>query len=179
MLTKLVEVSEAGNRRLKADQYWPNQEQENLVFPRSGLRVEQIRHRALSQGNYVLRKFLVSHGNQTRGTIVHQLHCTAWPDHDVPSSPDLLLELVREANSLSSDLSSPILVHCSAGVGRTGTLIATFRILQEITRSSFLSQVSSPWETVVTMRTARPLMVQQCEQYQYIFECIRDFLKSN
>lgn len=56
MLTKLVEVSEAGNRRPKADQYWPNQEQENLVFPRSGLRVEQIRHRDLNQGNYIMRQ---------------------------------------------------------------------------------------------------------------------------
>ena len=54
-----------------------------------------------------------------------------------------------------------------------------YRILQEIKRSSFLSQVPSPWETVVTMRAARPMMVQQFEQYKFIFEFIRDFLKSN
>ena len=171
MLTKLVEVSEAGNRRLKADQYWPNQEQENLVFPRSGLRVEQIRHRDLSQGNYVLRKFLVSHGNQTRGTIVHQLHCMAWPDHDVPSSPDLLLELVREANSLSPDLSSPILVHCSAGVGRTGTFIAVHKLLRELERARPGTSLEVA-RTVLEMRKCRARMVQTLEQYVYIYKCL-------
>ena len=70
-----------------------------------------------------------------------------------------------------------MLVHCSAGVGRTGTLIAAFRIIQEMKRSSFLGQVPSPWETVVSMRAARPMMVQQSEQYLFIFQTIRDFLK--
>ena len=70
-----------------------------------------------------------------------------------------------------------MLVHCSAGVGRTGTLIAAFRIIQELKVSSFLGQVTSPWQTVVSMRAARPLMVQQSEQYLFIFQTIRDFLK--
>ena len=56
MLTKLVEISEAGRRKPKADQYWPELDQENLIFPRSGLRVEQLPHRRLDQESYKHRE---------------------------------------------------------------------------------------------------------------------------
>ena len=120
----------------------------------------------------------MSHGNQTRGTIVHQLHCMAWPDHDVPDSPHLLLELVREANSLSPDLSSPILVHCSAGVGRTGTFIAVHKLHRELERARPGTSLGVA-KTVLEMRKCRARMVQTLEQYVYIYKCLDQLFNEN
>ena len=49
---------------------------------------------------------------------------TTWPDHGVPSSPNPILKLIREVNDTMVDTSAPIVIHCSAGVGRTGCYIA-------------------------------------------------------
>ena len=72
--------------------------------------------------------------------------------------------------------SHPILVHCSAGVGRTGTFIAVYRIINSLLSSYIFYSLPSPWETVMEMRLARPKMVQKKEQYLYIFQCVKDFM---
>ena len=81
-------------------------------------------------GDICCRKFQVSRGSQS-GVLVHQLQATAWPDHSVPDSPQLVLELVSEASRLTGSPSGVILVHCSAGVGRTGTFIAVYKLVEE------------------------------------------------
>ena len=174
MLTKLEEETESGKKRPKADQYWPEVDQENFLFPNSDLRVEQLPHRRHDCGSYLHRKFLLTRGgqSQTSGTIVHQVQCTAWPDHSVPDSPHLLLELVREADVLSPHTSSPVLVHCSAGVGRMGTFIAVHKLMRDIERQKH-GTFLEVGRTVIEMRKCRMKMVQTAAQYVYIYKCLQ------
>ena len=109
-----------------------------------------------------------------------------WGDYSVPDTTTTLLSIIQKVRELSASSPSlpfirthaepaPILVHCSAGVGRTGTFIATFRLTSSINHMSLFSR-PSVWDTVVDMRRARPKMVQKREQYLYVYECIRDYL---
>ena len=170
MLTKLEETDDKGKSKRKAEKYWPDLDQPRLVLPRSHIRVEQLPHKWSEQGGFVYRKFLVTRGSNS-GTIVHQLQATAWPDHSVPESPQLILELVNEANMLSPSLTAPLLVHCSAGVGRTGTFIAAHKLSRDLERSVDSLEVA---RTVVEMRKCRMKMVQTAEQYVHIYQCLQE-----
>ena len=170
MLTKLEEKGLQGTSKRKAEKYWPELNQPSLVFPRSDIRVEQLPHKRSEQGGYVYRKFLLTRGSKS-GTIVHQLQATAWPDHSVPESPRLVLELVSEAAMLSPGLTAPILVHCSAGVGRTGTFIALHKLNRDLERSVDSLEVA---RTVVEMRKCRMKMVQTADQYVHIYQCLQE-----
>ena len=174
MLTKLEETDDKGKSKRKAEQYWPELDQPSLVLPRSHIRVEQLPHKRSEQGGYILRKFLVTRGSNSNagtGTIVNQLQATAWPDHSVPESPQLILDLVSEANMLSPSVTSPLLVHCSAGVGRTGTFIAAHKLNRDLERSVESLEVA---RTVVEMRKCRMKMVQTADQYVHIYQCLQE-----
>jgi len=60
-----------------------------------------------------------------------QVHCTDWPDFGVPNSIDLMRELVNEVDIRKNETNEPIVVHCSAGIGRTGTFVAIHMCLQK------------------------------------------------
>ena len=63
---------------------------------------------------------------------VHQLHCQAWPDMEAPKDTKVLLDLFEEAEHvLSRNSDSTMMVHCSAGVGRTGTFIGLFKLAKD------------------------------------------------
>ncbi|OXG19580.1 protein-tyrosine-phosphatase [Cryptococcus neoformans Tu401-1] len=94
----------------------------------------------------IKRVFLVSHDgkpDQPPRKIV-QLQCVGWPDFDVPETPDTLLKLIQEVNDAAHEArpegchrkadEPPILVHCSAGVGRTGSFIVVDAILDGLHR---------------------------------------------
>ena len=108
--------------------------------------------------------------------IVTQYHVTDWGDYSVPDTTASLLNTVTSVRDAISKTLNPILVHCSAGVGRTGTFIAVYRILQSLLSTFLLLTLPSPWDTVLDMRSARPKMVQKREQYLFIFQCVRDFM---
>ncbi|KAI4563427.1 hypothetical protein MJT46_011036 [Ovis ammon polii x Ovis aries] len=89
---------------------------------------------------------------------VKQLQFTTWPDHSVPEAPSSLLafvELVREQARAATG-AGPLLVHCSAGVGRSGTFVALWRLLRQLEEE----QVVDVFHVVHTLRLHRPLMIQ-------------------
>ena len=109
-----------------------------------------------------------------------------WGDYSVPESTATLLSIIQKVRELSASSSplpfirtpaeqAPVLVHCSAGVGRTGTFIATFRHTASINTMVLFSRPSI-WDTVLEMRRARPKMVQKKEQYLYVYQCLRDYV---
>lgn len=93
---------------------------------------------------------------------IHHLHYTEWPDHGLPVSTTHFLELVRFANE-ANHIDAPFIVHCSAGLGRSGVFCAVHSILEKI-KYDLTNGVQDPVinlvGTILKMRQQRPAMIQ-------------------
>ncbi|XP_074242013.1 receptor-type tyrosine-protein phosphatase H isoform X3 [Saimiri boliviensis] len=127
--------------------------------------------------NWTVRELQLLQVKEQKMLSVRQFHYLAWPDHGVPSSPDTLLafwRMLRQWLDQTMDGGPPI-VHCSAGVGRTGTLIALDVLLRQLECEGLLG----PFSFVKKMRESRPLMVQTEAQYVFLHQCILQFLQQS
>jgi len=162
MLTELIE----GNK-IKADQYWPEQVGDILQLDH-GIEVEYLS--CSNSSNYIHRRLRI-------GSVeVDQIHCTHWKDKTAPDSTQVMLELQSCVSRLNTQPNSPILVHCSAGVGRTGTFIGFYSMVLTLRQGP--GNTVSVYETVLQMRRCRRHMVQKCVQYMFLYQCLRDFLRA-
>ncbi|XP_040923285.1 receptor-type tyrosine-protein phosphatase H-like isoform X6 [Toxotes jaculatrix] len=165
MVTNCVEGG-----RTKCEQYWPADNKpclygEVLVTTRS----EQ------KELSWTLREFRVKHTNYSEERTVKHFHFTAWPDHGVPQGTKVLIQfrgLVRW-HIEREGTGAPTVVHCSAGVGRTGTIIALDVLLQQLDKKRAVGINSF----VHKMRLYRPYMVQTESQYIFLHHCIMDSLQ--
>ncbi|KFM66966.1 Phosphotidylinositol phosphatase PTPRQ, partial [Stegodyphus mimosarum] len=162
MLTQCVERG-----KNKCEQYWPAPGEMKYY---GDLQVRTLSESMLS--SYVIRVFHVQLG--PRELRVKQMHFTRWPDFGCPESPDDLINFVRAVRDhLPRVRPGPILVHCSAGVGRTGTFIAVDRLSQQLMRSD----VIDVYGTVLDLRQYRTNMVQTEDQYIYIHLCVNQLIR--
>lgn len=100
--------------------------------------------------------------------VIQHFHFTTWPDFGVPSPPQTLARFVRAFRERVRPDQRPIVVHCSAGVGRSGTFITLDRILQQILVSDYVDIFGIVW----AMRKERVWMVQTEQQYICIHQCL-------
>jgi protein tyrosine phosphatase len=120
------------------------------------------------------RIFEVTSAGQAKPHVVRQLHYLGWPDHGVPDEQSgdfekLLFPFISYL--LNSPVSERALVHCSAGIGRTGTTIALSELLISLAsqRNRGLNPPTlSVFSTVRRLREQRFLMVQMFEQYVFL-----------
>ncbi|KAF3935791.1 hypothetical protein ABW19_dt0201617 [Dactylella cylindrospora] len=111
--------------------------------------------------------------------IVWHLLFGGWPDWGIPEGEDseALMKLIDLANSKNEVANSPLIVHCSAGVGRTGTFIALDHLLTEIERGTYDSALGDPiFDLVDRLREQRMYMVQSEPQYEYLYRVVRERL---
>ncbi|KAK6537938.1 hypothetical protein TWF694_010834 [Orbilia ellipsospora] len=109
--------------------------------------------------------------------IIWHLLFKGWPDWNVPEGNDseALLKLIELANSKNEAVDSPLVVHCSAGVGRSGTFIALDHLLAEIEHGTYDSAFGDPiFELVDRLREQRMYMVQSEPQYEYLYKVVRE-----
>ncbi|XP_063979718.1 tyrosine-protein phosphatase 10D isoform X2 [Diachasmimorpha longicaudata] len=162
MLTQLMEKNKD-----KCHQYFPTMK-ETFTYENMSIRcTTEFDYRTYTQRTLVLQK-----ENEKR-TITH-LHFKDWPDHDVPEDFDPMInfcQIIRRYITANPGLA---VVHCSAGIGRTGTLIAIDILLQHIKENRKLDVFG----TVYRLRHHRINMVQRESQYAYIYNCIRQVLKN-
>jgi len=173
MITQLRE-GEPPNQRTKAEQYWPDSQDDSemaqTVTFLGGLKVDHVS--TSTNASYVLRKFLL-HLPDGGNREVTQMQCEIWPDLDAPDDPKVLVDMVVKAQELQAGHmgpENPILVHCSAGVGRTGTFIALYKLWQDYQNPNVTSLTILP--TVVELRKQRTMMVQRPKQYVYVAKCL-------
>ena len=107
---------------------------------------------------------------------VVQLMTKKWADLTAPDDTKILRDLVQKTRDLAVSSREPIVVHCSAGVGRTGTFIALYKLIEEYHDRK--KKDLDVYNTVMEMREQRMKMVQKSPQYVYIFQCLRDEIKS-
>ncbi|NXH18011.1 PTPRJ phosphatase, partial [Bucco capensis] len=165
MLTKCVEQA-----RTKCEQYWPDKQSKSY----GDIIVTMVSEVVLPE--WTIRDFTVEKSNTPESHTVRQFHFTSWPDHGVPETTDLLINfrhLVHEYSS-QNPIDCPTLVHCSAGVGRTGTFIAIDRLIQQIE----MENTVDVYGVVYDLRMHRPLMVQTEDQYVFLNQCVMDIIRS-
>uniref|UniRef100_A0A3P9KWZ6 protein-tyrosine-phosphatase n=1 Tax=Oryzias latipes TaxID=8090 RepID=A0A3P9KWZ6_ORYLA len=167
MVTNCVEGG-----RTKCERYWPENGNPGIYGEISVTVTSEKR-----DTSWTLRDFTVKHMKTSEERTVKHFHFTAWPDHGVPENTDVLIQfrgLMRQhIDSESSN--APTVVHCSAGVGRTGTLIALDVLLQQLGKE----QAVDIKYFVRKMRLNRPYMVQTESQYVFLHQCIMDSLTPN
>uniref|UniRef100_A0A8R1HPE5 protein-tyrosine-phosphatase n=1 Tax=Caenorhabditis japonica TaxID=281687 RepID=A0A8R1HPE5_CAEJA len=170
ILCKLVELN-----KIKCERYWPETVGECEIFGDYEITLEE--ERTFDDDEYLLRVLKME--NQTNGEtrVIHQLHYREWPDHGCPSGEKQLLNMIDLMESIHEESTSqaPILVHCSAGVGRTGTIIA-INYIREQMKAETLS-VIDVFGLVMTLRKQRASMVQTQDQYQFVHRCIASYCR--
>ncbi|XP_077374050.1 receptor-type tyrosine-protein phosphatase beta [Festucalex cinctus] len=168
MLTQCVEKG-----RVKCDRYWPA-EREPLYY--GDLIVHMTSESALPE--WTIREFNVcSEADVRHLRVLRHFHFTVWPDHGVPDSTRSLVHFVRTVRDFvnrSPAGGGPTVVHCSAGVGRTGTFVALDRLLRQLDTSDTLDIHGCVWQ----LRLHRSHMLQTERQYAFVHQCIRDVLRA-
>uniref|UniRef100_A0A8C4V0L0 protein-tyrosine-phosphatase n=1 Tax=Falco tinnunculus TaxID=100819 RepID=A0A8C4V0L0_FALTI len=167
MVTQCVEKG-----RVKCDHYWPL-DQDSLYY--GDLIVEMLSESVLPE--WTIREFKICSEEQLDSTrLIRHFHYTVWPDHGVPETTQSLILFVRTVRDYINRTpdTGPTIVHCSAGVGRTGTFIALDRILQQLDSKDTVDIYAA----VHDLRLHRVHMVQTECQYVYLHQCVRDVLRA-
>ncbi|CAL8263724.1 unnamed protein product [Merluccius merluccius] len=167
MVTQCVEKG-----RVKCDHYWPF-DHDPLYY--GDLIVQMLSESVLPE--WTIREFKICSEDQLNySRLVRQFHYTVWPDHGVPETTQSLIQFVRTVRDYINRTpgSGPTVVHCSAGVGRTGTFIVLDRVLQQLDTKDMLDIYGA----VFDLRLHRSHMVQTECQYAYLHQCVRDVLRA-
>ncbi|CAC5415244.1 unnamed protein product [Mytilus coruscus] len=158
MVTQLEE-----NRRNKCAQYWPQTVNKSMAIENYRLTMKKETYHTV----YVYRLITVYEKTTQRERNIHHFHFIQWPDHGVPDSINLV-NFYRKVASEQHDQSGPMIVHCSAGVGRTGTFIAVDALYEHGKKVGSVDVM----EYVQMMRKDRMNMIQTYEQYEVVFEAL-------
>ena len=161
MVTRLTEMG-----KKKCEPYFPTSEDNQLQIGQFNLILDS---EYLSNG-YTTREINVTNGYMS--SRIKHFHFTAWPDHDVPKQFNELLLFVRKVQKGLIKTRAPILVHCSAGVGRTGTFIALYNLTKAIQKGRAINI----YKIVHEMREHRTQMVQTFRQYKFIYLSVLEML---
>ncbi|XP_060034488.1 receptor-type tyrosine-protein phosphatase C [Erinaceus europaeus] len=163
----MVTRCEEGNRN-KCAEYWPSIEEGTRTY--GDITVKNHEHKTCP--DYIIQKLNITNKKErTSGREVTHIQFTSWPDHGVPEDPHLLLKLRRRVNAFSNFFSGPIVVHCSAGVGRTGTYIGIDAMLEGLEAENKVDV----YGYVVKLRRQRCLMVQVEAQYILIHQALVEY----
>ncbi|XP_016085058.1 receptor-type tyrosine-protein phosphatase alpha [Sinocyclocheilus grahami] len=161
MVTNLKERKEC-----KCAQYWPDQG----CWTYGNIRVSVEDMMVLV--DYTIRKFCIQQVGDVSGKkpqrLVTQFHFTSWPDFGVPFTPIGMLKFLKKVKTYNPQYAGPIVVHCSAGVGRTGTFIVIDAMLDMMGAERKVDVFGF----VTRIRAQRCQMVQTDMQYVFIFQAL-------
>lgn len=160
MVTPLVERG-----RTKCHQYWPTLLQ---TLELGQLRITCTKEEIEPTGSFVFREFRLTNMETEEERHISHMQYLAWPDHGVPDDSAQFLEFTQRVRKARVGMVEPTIVHCSAGIGRTGVLILmeTAMCLIEANEPVY------PLDIVRAMRDQRAMMIQTAGQYRFVCESV-------
>ncbi|XP_073252886.1 tyrosine-protein phosphatase non-receptor type 11-like isoform X2 [Porites lutea] len=169
MTTKEVERG-----RNKCTRYWPDPDTTKDVGP---YHVRYMKDTEYTE--YTLREFELTSMDDPIPRTIYQFHYTGWPDHGVPKDPSPVLHILHEVNSRqqSIPMAGPIIVHCSAGIGRTGTFIVIDNLVNMIKEQGLDCEIDIS-KSIQNVRAQRSGMVQTEAQYEFIYKAIQHYIST-
>ncbi|XP_007551759.2 protein tyrosine phosphatase receptor type Db isoform X14 [Poecilia formosa] len=165
MMTKLEEKSRMPSyffSKVKCDQYWPTRGTETY-----GL-IQVTLLDTVELATYSMRTFALYKTGSNEKREVRHFQFTAWPDHGVPEHPTPFLAFLRRVKACNPPDAGPMIVHCSAGVGRTGCFI----VIDGMTERIKHEKTVDIYGHVTLMRSQRNYMVQTEDQYIFIHDAL-------
>ncbi|CAI5466821.1 unnamed protein product [Closterium sp. Yama58-4] len=168
MLTREVEGS-----RIKCAHYFPSKAGASEVY--GHMRVRNEATVEMSDGGTLQRQLTVTNETASGAPLsVLHLHYLDWPDHGVPRDTESIRDLIRSLRDSPSS-AGPFVIHCSAGIGRTGAYCVVDHAVRRVLQGD-LSALNMA-ATVLLLRQQRAGMVQTKEQYRFCYTAVRDELK--
>ena len=156
---------------MKCEKYWP---EVGTAMEFGDLKITTTSEESVPEvPGLIKRRLEIQAGIGAYTHSVVQYHYMDWPDFGAPKNAKPLVDLVKMVRQDLSSLRGVCLVHCSAGVGRTGTMIALNKIIEDIEGGN---QEIDIFNTVLDLRADRVLMVQSSRQYDFLHKCIDHFL---
>nr|DBA14906.1 TPA: hypothetical protein GDO54_004183 [Pyxicephalus adspersus] len=163
-------------KKTKCVPYWPDIDTGGKEFGRFWVELVS-EHEAMEYKVRMLQVSFLNNRSEIRDIIHYQY--LNWPDHGVPSDPGGVLSFLGEVNRMQESIpgAGPIIVHCSAGIGRTGTIIV-IDMLVDIIQTKGLDSDIDVQKTIQMVRSQRSGMVQTEAQYRFIYVAIAHFIDS-
>lgn len=164
MLTNLEEYS-----KTKCAKYWPDKTDGDKIFGKITVtHIQEIRY-----SDYIVRDLRVckiGNSKELEERRIRQYHYLVWKDFMAPEHPNGIIKFIKRVNEAYSIEKGCILVHCSAGVGRTGTLVALDCLLQQLNEEGEVSI----FNTICDLRHQRNFLVQSLKQYIFIYRALME-----
>ncbi|KAL3862311.1 hypothetical protein ACJMK2_008289 [Sinanodonta woodiana] len=182
MTTKEVERG-----KVKAVRYWPSPEdpsdteEKRMPVYKATLLVKYKNQK--KEKDYIIRElelYRESDDGKVEGPRkIYHYHFLNWPDYGVPGDPGSVLDFLNIVNAQQQEITNagPIVVHCSAGIGRTGTFIVIDMILNQIKAYGMESEIDIQ-KTVMMVRTQRSGMVQTEAQYKFVYLAVQHSIET-
>uniref|UniRef100_A0A158R462 Protein-tyrosine-phosphatase n=1 Tax=Syphacia muris TaxID=451379 RepID=A0A158R462_9BILA len=153
LIVNLADDDDLRNNR--CTRYWPQNGSEcHSVFE-----IHLVSEHIWSE-DYLVRSFYLKNLQTNETRTITQFHYLTWPEHGVPSTTKALLEFRRKVNKSYRGKAAPIIVHCTDGIGRTGT----YCLLDILNIAGSLEHI----------RDQRRGMVDSIEQYKLVFICVAE-----
>ncbi|CAG8473130.1 13639_t:CDS:2 [Acaulospora colombiana] len=185
IIVMLTKEQEAG--RIQCHRYWAECTANPCQFgPLELLLISEHSSHSVdgaTENGITVRKFRLRHRNHPElpAREITQLHFLGWPDFGIPDSPRHILNLIETANSIQLNASKqcdvsqeigPMVVHCSAGCGRTGAFCTIDTVLSLFHEKNFDTSKDIIQETIARFREQRLSMVKTLRQYVFCYEAI-------
>ncbi|XP_015918846.2 uncharacterized protein [Parasteatoda tepidariorum] len=161
----VMACNEQESGKYKCECYWPTDDEKKQY---GNINVEFVKWRQVCP-DFLVRTLKACWETEER--VICQFHYTTWPDHGVPTSVQPILELVRLIRDCQAFEAVPVLIHCSAGCGRTGTICA-IDFVWGLMRMGKLSKSFNLFNVIADMRRQRIAMVQTKEQYVLVHKAV-------
>ncbi|XP_066567876.1 receptor-type tyrosine-protein phosphatase alpha isoform X2 [Amia ocellicauda] len=164
-IVMLTELEERGQE--KCAQYWPS----DGCLLCGDVAIELKREE--ENESYTVRDLLVTNNRENKARQVRQFHFHGWPEVGIPADGKGMINLIAAVQKQQQQSGNhPIIVHCSAGAGRTGTFCALSTVLERVKAEGILDV----FQTVKSLRLQRPHMVQTLEQYEFCYKVVQEYI---